>query len=81
MLPFQKPKAQTGVIMSVRKPDGGTDEQGMDTDDHAMEAVAEDILRAISTKDSKSLAMAIRAAFEIADSEPHVEGPHLDEQE
>lgn len=76
-----KPRAQTGVIVNQRKPDGSKDEKGIDGDDHAMEAVAEDMIRAFNSKDSKQLAKAIRAAFEIADSEPHYEGEHLNESE
>lgn len=81
MLPFMKHKMQTGVIVNTRKPDGSHVEDGMEGDDQGMEAVAEDMIRAFSTKDSKALAAALRAAFEIADSEPHVEGEHLDEEE
>lgn len=46
-----------------------------------LEACADDIIRAINSKDSKMLAEAIKAAFEICDSEPHEEGPHTNESE
>lgn len=47
-----------------RKPDG---EEA--PSDSAMEAAAQDILRAINDKDSKHLAEALRAAYQICQSE------------
>lgn len=73
---------QTGVIVNTRKSDGlGLKEEGSEGDDHAMEAVFDDIMTAIKNNDKKAGAAAVRAAFEIADSEPHVEGEHLNEEE
>ena len=80
MLPFLKPKSHSaGVIIQQRKPDD-KDESEMDMGDHAMEAAAEDIMKAINSKDSRHLALALRAAFQILDSEPHEEGPHTKEE-
>ena len=82
MLPFLKPKRQAGIMISERKPDGGFAEQNEQAaEDQGLEACADDIIRAINSKDSRELAAAIRAAFEILDSEPHVEGPHINENE
>ncbi len=53
------------------------DEDGADYDE--MEAVAEDLLRAFKSDHVKGIAEALHAAFEIYDSKPHVEGPHLKE--
>lgn len=79
-MPFLKPKSVAGVIVSHRKPDGGKMEQPNESDqDHAMEAAAEDIIRAISSKDSQHLAHALRSAFEILQSEPDKENS-FDEQ-
>ena len=50
-------------------------------DDQALIAAAQDIMRAINMKDYKHLALALRSAFQILDSEPHDEGPHLNEEE
>lgn len=81
-LPFLKPKRQeSGLIMAVRTPDGSIEKTGQEGEDHALEACAEDALRAIHSKDIKAYAAAIRAAFEILDSEPHEEGPHTNESE
>jgi hypothetical protein len=46
-----------------------------------MEAVAHDLVRAIHARDAKAVAEALKAAFEIADREPHEEGPHTNEKE
>jgi hypothetical protein len=69
-LPFLKPKAQTGLIIQTRKPDGNAEPmESEDSGDHAMEACAEDMLRAISNKDAKALASAIRSALECSSSD------------
>lgn len=77
LLPFLKNKRkETGVIVQQRSPDMPEQE----SDDNGLEAAAQDILSAISSNDSKALAMAIKAAFEICDSEPHVEGEHIEQE-
>jgi hypothetical protein len=81
MLPFLKPKTQTGLIISQRKPDGETEEKGMeDQEDMGLMSAAEDLIRAVHAKDAKAVASALRAAFEIVDSEAHVEGEHIDDE-
>lgn len=47
----------------------------------ALKAAAEDVLRAIDTKSPIDLAKALKAAFDICDSEPHEEGPHINEDQ
>lgn len=47
--------------------------------DEGLEAAGTDLLRAINAKNPKAIAAALRAAFEILDSMPHVEGEHLEE--
>jgi hypothetical protein len=75
MLPFLKNHKQAGVIVSTRKPDEKDDQEPSDSS-AAMEACAQDIIRAIEQKDSKHLALALQAAFECMESEPHEESPH-----
>lgn len=81
-LPFLRKKdAAVSTIMNIdRKPDEDKAEAS-ESASPAMKAAAEDILRAIETKDAEHLALAIQAAFEIADSAPHVEGEHINESE
>lgn len=76
MLPFLKSKQnQSGVITTTRKPDEVPKEDQDDSGD-GMKACAEDILRAISSKDSDHLAEALHAAFQIFDAAPHKEADH-----
>lgn len=80
MLPFLKPRPQVGVIVRERKPDGGSKEQGMEGQDSpGLMACAEDLIRAINSKDARSVMSALKSMFEIMDSEPHEEGPHTNE--
>ncbi len=46
----------------------------------AVVAAAEDVMAAIQRQDAKALARALRAAFEICDAMPHVEGEHVEEE-
>lgn len=66
--------------MEYRKPDQLPGED-KDSDFDGLEAAADDIMRASAAGDKKAYAAALRAAFEILDSEPHVEGEHLNEQD
>lgn len=52
-----------------------------EVDFDVLESAAQDLLDAIEKKDTKALAIALRAAFELCDSEPHEEGPHLEDGE
>lgn len=61
-----KQKSVAGVIMEVRKPDEGQEPES--NEDSAMLAAAEDILRAIESKDPKHLAHALQAAYDICES-------------
>lgn len=76
MLPFRKRQDEasaSGPIESQkREPDEGAD---LDM----LEVAAQDLIDALHKKDAKALAAALRAAFELFDSEPHVEGKHTDE--
>lgn len=75
MIPFLKNKEASTASASEpiqRKPDDGSE-----PDYDGMEAAAEDLIAAVHSKDAKAVAAALRAAFEIADSEPHEEGPHI----
>lgn len=75
MLPFLKKSKEAGVqgpVDSIKREHDEDKEQEFD----AMEAVAEDLINALHSKDIKGAAAALKAAFEIADSQPHIEGPH-----
>jgi hypothetical protein len=73
MLPFLKDKegsASVDVDPIKRKPD---EDQEYDM----LESAAEDLISAIHSKDVKAVCSALRAAFELVDSQPHEEGEHI----
>lgn len=74
MLPFLKKHKAAGLIVEQRMPDKPSEISEMET-------CAQDLLSAIEAKDIKGMASALQAAFELADSQPHQEGEHLDEQD
>ncbi len=80
MLPFLRPRHQVGLIVSKMSPEGQTESNIEGHKDAGLEAAATDLMRAFEAKDSKKIASALRAAFQILDSEPHEEGSHLDEE-
>jgi hypothetical protein len=80
MLPFMKPRKIQGVIVDNRKADGSKHDKKTQ-EDHGLNQAAEDLIRAIHDKDIDAAAAAMRAAFEILDSQPHEEYPHEDEDE
>ena len=75
-LPFLKKDKEASVSMPAdvqrREPDSEED-----SDYDSLESCAEDLTRAIASKDLKGVASALRAAFQILDSEPHEEGEHI----
>jgi len=75
MLPFLKKAPSAGVIVTTRQPD-----EQKDSEDHGLRQCAKELIDAVHTKDEAAVARAIRAAFEILDSEPHEEGPHTNEK-
>lgn len=73
MLPFlkraQDASASAPVDVERREPDDGAEFD-------SLESAAEDLISAIHSKDIKAVASALRAAFDLMESEPHTEGPH-----
>jgi hypothetical protein len=72
MLPYLKRKEASARLpgpTEVRKPDPLEGEG-------ALNSAAIDILMAIKRNDSRMLADALRATFQLLDLEPHAEGPH-----
>lgn len=69
ILPFMKPKMQTGVIVSTRKPDEIPKDESS-PDDSGLEVCAQDIISALESKDAKKLAAAIKSAFQICEASP-----------
>lgn len=80
MLPFLKRKDSqiAGIVVKHREPDQTVETNEENDPRAAMKACARDLLRAMEAKDIDGLVDAIQAMFEIADSQPHVEGSHVE---
>lgn len=73
MLPFlrhNKEASASAPIETIKR------EHDEDAEFDVLEAAAEDLIHAVHSKDVKAVAEALRAAFELCDEQPHVEGPH-----
>lgn len=73
-------KAAVALIIGKIKPKHGPapkEPVGSDGDE-ALLACAEDLIDAVKAGDSKGVAHALKAAFDIADAMPHHEGEHLE---
>lgn len=77
MLPFMKHSKEASVAVNTesvkRKPD---EEPEYDP----IHSAAEDLHSALKSGDIPAIAEALRSAFIILDSEPHHEGPYIEEQ-
>lgn len=84
MLPFLDPKKVSSVIISKRKDKNLEVKSEVDSPDNKNDSALEDachgIMAALDQKSVKDLALAIKEAFLICDSAPHVEGEHLEEK-
>ena len=82
MLPFLKHKNNNaGVIVQKWDDKTGQKDPNEQSDQDGIRAAAADLIKAISRQDEAAVAAALKAAFEILDSEPHNEGEHLNEDE
>lgn len=79
MLPFLRPEKMSSVIIARRTKDGIKDEHEEGEHESGLMSAAEDLIKAVHSKDIKAVASALKSAFEISDSEPHVEGEHINE--
>ncbi len=79
MLPFLKSKQarSAGIIMAVRKPEGGMEESNEleQHDNYGLRSCAEALIKAIESKDASAVASALQDAFDVMESKPHEEGP------
>lgn len=75
-LPFLKNKQQSvaGLIMKHRAPDGIKDDMPEEpSDNQGLHSAASDLMNAVHAKDIPAIAAAMKAAFEIMQSEPSQE--------
>lgn len=80
MLPFLKPRSQTGLTISVRKPDGSSQESHTEgQEDAGLDSCSEDLIKAVHAKDGKAVTAALKAAYAILDSRSDESEPSEDE--
>lgn len=81
MLPFLAKKqesANSGISIKTRTPDEKPESEDQDDPTAAKEACGQAIITAIQSGSAKAVADAMQDMFEICDSEPHVEGDHVE---
>lgn len=80
MLPFLKKKNahQSGVIINDRQPDQDTDNTEEIDHEGMLDACAQALITAVEDKNVPGVREAIRDMFTIMESEPHVEGEHIE---
>lgn len=76
MLPFLKKRPQAGIITELRKPDEDGAQESQE--DQGLVACAQDLIDAVHNGDAKGAAIAMRAAFEILEAQPHEEASQDD---
>lgn len=79
MLPFLKKKRPNTILMN-RTDDRMEILHQEGALDHGLISAAEELIHSIHAKDVERTASALKAAFEISDSMPHIEGEHTDEE-
>lgn len=70
-----KPPKGKGIAVGMGGPMGHEEEPSDD-----LEMIAEELIAAVKEGNTKGVVEALRGAFLTLDSEPHVEGEHLDEE-
>lgn len=80
MLPFlNKKRLSAGLVSSYKSEGKLMPEDKPEEKEDSLLVAAEDLIGAVKAGDAQGVAQALRAAFELCDMEPHVEGPHLKE--
>lgn len=74
MLPFLKSKLEASTSAPIESMRREPDEE---PEYDALESAGQDLIDAVKSGDAKAAAAALRAAFQLADSEPHEEGEHI----
>lgn len=74
MLPFLKHKQEGSISAPVETVERKSDHE---EEYDGLESAAEDLIQAMNEGNAKAVASALRAAFELCDSQPHEDGPHV----
>lgn len=82
MLPFLMAKRPMGSIMATHKAEGGLEDHGREEEvNPELLSHAEDMIRAMHSKDAHALALALEAAFHCLDSGEDEEQGEMPEEE
>lgn len=84
LLPFLKKRQETGIsgiIQKTREPDETSETADQPDSKAAIKSAAKALIEAIHSRNVDGVADAIQNAFDIADSLPHEEGPHINEEQ
>lgn len=76
MLPFLKRTQEASASVPVDTVKRESDEE---SEPDSLATAMEELHGALNSKDYSGAASIFRSAFELMDSEPHVEGPHIEE--
>ena len=79
-IPFLEKRKVAGLIIQRRTPDGGHEDTPENHSEDGLRSCAQDLIKAVQTGNEERVAKALRDAFEILDSEPHEEGPHMNDE-
>ena len=74
MMPWLAPRKKNVTVMDANPEGKLMGEADAVPEEHIV--AAEDFLSAVAMKDAKAVARAMKAAFDLFDAAPHVEGPH-----
>lgn len=86
VLPFLKRQKEASVsaapaIITRKSDEESPEHEAMESEhDEMLEVVAQELIASIHRKDEEGVVECLRAAFLLLDSEPHVEGEHLEEE-
>jgi hypothetical protein len=76
---MKKDKKPMDIIMASIGPKKPMEDEMEESMESPIDGIAQDLIDAVKSGDKGLVASALEAAFMHYDSEPHVEGPHLEE--
>lgn len=76
-----KDRSVAGLIIKNRTPDEKPEEMQEDSSDMAMKECASTLIEAVHSKNIPGVIQSLKDAFELMEQSPHVEGPHINEEE
>lgn len=74
IIPGDRKKVATVIVSKMHGMDKEPEHVNSDDEMATLESIANDLIHAISIKSEHAVALALKAAFECLESEPHQEG-------